>query len=182
MNMSFVKYPVLLLASALSLYGCVMDELSEAENGDMRIRIGARVDAVQVSVKSAIDYDDLVADMPIDLIRWDENTGGSSVVGRTGLAATMSGTTSDGTREITFDEAQFYLNRTDAVGFAGWYPSASSSQAGGDGWELEDGKVIRSGNTMVYNMFRGGELDTETDVMVSEHNTIVLDRPICGSI
>ena len=50
MNMSFVKYPVLLLASALSLYGCVMDELSEAENGDMRIRIGARVDAVLVSV------------------------------------------------------------------------------------------------------------------------------------
>lgn len=168
MNMSFVKYPVLLLASALSLYGCVMDELSEAENGDMRIRIGARVDAVQVSVKSAIDYDDLVADMPIDLIRWDENTGGQSVVGRTGLAATMSGSTSDGTREITFDEAQFYLNRTDAVGFAGWYPSASSSQAGGVGWELEDGKVIHSDNTMVYNMFRGGELDTETDVMVSD--------------
>ena len=168
MNMSFVKYPVLLLASALSLYGCVMDELSEAENGDMRIRIGARVDAVQVSVKSAIDYDDLVADMPIDLIRWDENTGGSSVVGRTGLAATMSGTTSDGTREITFDEAQFYLNRTDAVGFAGWYPSASPAAAGGDGWELQNGNVIHSDATMVYNLWRDGSLDVETDVMVSD--------------
>ncbi len=172
MNMSFVKYPVLLLASALSLYGCVREELSEAGNGDMRIRIGARVDAVQVSVKSAIDYDDQVADMPIDLIRWDENTGGQSVVGRTGLAATMSGTTSDGTREITFDEAQFYLNRTDAVGFAGWYPSASSSQAGGDGWELQNGNVIHSDATsdatMVYNLWRDGSLDVETDVMVSD--------------
>lgn len=168
MNMSFVKYPVLLLASALSLYGCVREELSEAGNGDMRIRIGARVDAVQVSVKSAIDYDDQVADMPIDLIRWDENTGGQSVVGRTGLAATMSGSTSDGTREITFDEAQFYLNRTDAVGFAGWYPSASSSQAGGDGWELQNGNVIHSDATMVYNLWRDGRLDVETDVMVSD--------------
>ena len=167
----FGIYPALILASAalLMVQGCVREDIGNLGSGDMRIRIGAKVEAAKVSTKADIDYDYQGEDLPIDLIRWDENIGGDSPAGRSELAATMSGTPSnDGSwnREIKFDvEAQFYLNRTDSVGFAGWYPGKNVS---GNGWELQDGAVIRSDNTMIYNLMTDNGLDTETDVMVGD--------------
>ncbi len=167
----FGIYPVFILVSAAfaMIQGCVREDLEDLGNSDMRIRIGAKVEAAKVSTKADIDYDYQGNDLPIDLIRWDENSGGDSPAGRNRLSASMSGTpANDGSwnREITFvDEAQFYLNRTDSVGFAGWYPG---NDVPGNGWVTEYGSVIRSDNTMIYNLRTDNGLDTETDVMVSD--------------
>ena len=167
----FGIYPVFILVSAAfaMIQGCVREDLEDLGNSDMRIRIGAKVEAAKVSTKADIDYDYQGNDLPIDLIRWDENSGGDSPAGRNRLSAGMSGTpANDGSwnREITFvDEAQFYLNRTDSVGFAGWYPG---NDVPGNGWVTEYGSVIRSDNTMIYNLRTDNGLDTETDVMVSD--------------
>lgn len=164
-------YPLLIFLSAtfVMLQGCVREDIESLGNSDMQIRIGAKVEAAKVSTKADIDYDYQGDDLPIDLIRWDENSGGDSPAGRSELAANMNGTpANDGSwnREITFaDEAQFYLNRTDSVGFAGWYPGKNVS---GNGWELQNGKVIHPDNIMVYNLMTDAGLDTETDVMISD--------------
>lgn len=125
-----------------------------------KVELEARIPSA-VLVKSVsspgIDYD-TEASLDINLIRWDEGDN-VSPVGKTELKATMGAPSQDGnfTRKITTTPAQFYNDRTSAIGFAGWYPDSSNPN-----WVKEGSKVIRTDGTMAYN------IDGKTDVMVSE--------------
>ena len=135
----------------------------------MRISIGAKVDAVRVATKAAVDQTTaLDSDMKINLIRWDEG-GSAGTAGREELSAEMGAVPDAGTwyRDIRVSPAQFYVDRTKEVGFAGWYPAKESPE--GAGWVLDertendvtDSYVIHEDNTMTFR------IDGTTDVMVS---------------
>lgn len=148
----------------VALVGCVKN-LQEEFPSDMRIDLNAKVAASvlsKASVEGSIDYDtDAVLD--ITLIRWDQSTGGDATSGREELAATMETYLQDGSwqRPINFEKPQYYVSKTDTVGFAGWYPDS-----GDDGWvKTAEGAVIADDNTMTYN------IDGTTDVMVSSFAT-----------
>lgn len=158
--------PLLLLVSFI-FNGCLREVTGEDET--MEVRLGASVPSSVLVSKAgdgAIDYD-TQSSLEINLIRWDENDG-DQTSGRQELDAVMGRPSQDGlwTRTIDFSDGQtqFYRNRTDEVGFAGWYPDGSYTNADvpGSGWVMENGNVIRSDNTMVYN------IDGNTDVMVSD--------------
>ncbi len=164
----FLKYLIAASAVCFLPAGCVRENLEEAA-GDMRICVGAKVDAVRVATKAAVDQTTaLDSDMKINLIRWDE--GGSAVTaGREELSAEMGAVPEAGTwyRDIRVSPAQFYVDRTKEVGFAGWYPAKDSPE--GAGWvldertenEVTDSYVIHEDNTMTFR------IDGTTDVMVS---------------
>ena len=122
--------PLLLLPA-----GCIREDF-ETPDGDMKIRLGAKVDAVIVSTKAALDKEDTYgSDLDINLIRWDADDTDHSSAGREELPATMGRTPSnDGKfyRDITVTPTQFFADRTKEVGFAGWYP-AKSDVAGNPG-------------------------------------------------
>ncbi len=164
----FLKYSIVSAAVCLMSAGCVRENLEEAA-GDMRISIGAKVDAVRVATKAAVDQTTaLDSDMKINLIRWDEG-GSAGTAGREELSAEMGAVPDAGTwyRDIRVSPAQFYVDRTKEVGFAGWYPAKDSSE--GAGWVLDertengvtDRYVIHEDNTMTFR------IDGTTDVMVS---------------
>ena len=164
----FLKYSIVSAAVCLMSAGCVRENLEEAA-GDMRISIGAKVDAVRVATKAAVDQTTaLDSDMKINLIRWDEG-GSAGTAGREELSAEMGAVPDAGTwyRDIRVSPAQFYVDRTKEVGFAGWYPAKDSSE--GAGWVLDertengvtDSYVIHEDNTMTFR------IDGTTDVMVS---------------
>ena len=164
----FLKYSIVSAAVCLMSAGCVRENLEEAA-GDMRISIGAKVDAVRVATKAAVDQTTaLDSDMKINLIRWDEG-GSAGTAGREELSAEMGAVPDAGTwyRDIRVSPAQFYVDRTKEVGFAGWYPAKESPE--GAGWVLDertendvtDSYVIHEDNTMTFR------IDGTTDVMVS---------------
>ena len=164
----FLKYSIAAAAVCFFSAGCVRENLEEAA-GDMRISIGAKVDAVRVATKAAVDQTTaLDSDMKINLIRWDEG-GSAGTAGREELSAEMGAVPDAGTwyRDIRVSPAQFYVDRTKEVGFAGWYPAKDSSE--GAGWVLDertengvaDSYVIHEDNTMTFR------IDGTTDVMVS---------------
>lgn len=164
----FLKYSIVSAAVCLMSAGCVRENLEEAAGG-MRISIGAKVDAVRVATKAAVDQTTaLDSDMKINLIRWDEG-GSAGTAGREELSAEMGAVPDAGTwyRDIRVSPAQFYVDRTKEVGFAGWYPAKESPE--GAGWVLDertendvtDSYVIHEDNTMTFR------IDGTTDVMVS---------------
>ena len=168
-NSIFILIPLLLL-----LPGCIREEF-ETPDGDMKIRLGAKVDAVIVSTKAALDKEDTYgSDLDINLIRWDADDADHSSAGREELPATMSRTPSnDGKfyRDITVNPTQFFADRTKEVGFAGWYPAKSDAEGHpGNNWTLtRDNKVIHPADDthdvpyMIYKI----DQETDIDVMVS---------------
>lgn len=168
-NSIFILIPLLLL-----LPGCIREEF-ETPDGDMKIRLGAKVDAVIVSTKAALDKEDTYgSDLDINLIRWDADDADHSSAGREELPATMSRTPSnDGKfyRDITVNPTQFFADRTKEVGFAGWYPAKSDAEGHpGNNWTLTgDNKVIHpaDGTHDVPYMIYKIDQETDIDVMVS---------------
>lgn len=172
-NSIFILIPLLLL-----LPGCIREEF-ETPDGDMKIRLGAKVDAVIVSTKAALDKEDTYgSDLDINLIRWDADDTDHSSAGREELPATMSRTPSnDGKfyRDITVTPTQFFADRTKDVGFSGWYP-AKSDVAGnpGNNWVTRSGSdgneyVIHPADENHSKPYMTYTIDetTDTDVMVS---------------
>ena len=155
----FFTYAI--LPALITANGCVRDSLEE--DGGLRINLGAKVNSVLVAsdtpTKAAIDYDTGLA-LGINIIRWDEGDR-NSVSGWQEMDATMGAPAEDGSwqRDIDVTPAQFFENRTDPVGFLGWYPAKSDVNSG---WILENGNVIRSDNTMTSN------IDGNTDIMISD--------------
>lgn len=160
MRNSLYLYMVLLAVCVYGLVGCVPED--EFSLNGMRINIGAKVTSAVLSRTEAnfVDYN-TNTDLPITMIRWDQSNVDNTVSAATELGAKMGSPASDGTwlRKIEFSSSQFYKNKQDYVGFAGWYPAADAE---GNGWVKSDGKVIASDNTMTYN------LDGTTDVMISD--------------
>ncbi len=144
------------VAALLAFAGC-RDDLADGFNPD-EIRLdGQVVSSVQTKadVEVGIDYDtQLTNPLDISLVRWDE--GGSSMVGRVPIEATLGNPDATGnwTRPISFTVPQYYRNRTDNVGFVGWYPRT--------GWTESGGSVIDGTGKMTYT------IDGQTDVMVSD--------------
>lgn len=148
----------ILCISLLSVGGC-KDESMSVE-GRM-ITLGAHISS---SVESradlnVIDYDTQTGELEIGMIRWDETDGNHSCVGRQIKAATMGNpvATDSWKRLVTFDNSEFYQDRTHDVGFLGWYPRES------DRWVKDsNGNLIAQGNTMTY------DIDGKTDVLFSD--------------
>lgn len=146
-------------AALLGFAGC-RDDLADGFNPD-EIRLdGQVVSSVQTKadVEIGIDYDtQLTNPLDISLVRWDANGGNNSMVGKTPVEATLGNpvATDEWKRPITFGTPQYYRNRTDNVGFVGWYPRTA-------GWTSEGGSVIDNQGRMTYT------IDGQTDVMVSD--------------
>lgn len=127
------------VAALLGFAGC-RDDLADGFNPD-EIRLdGQVVSSVQTKadVEIGIDYDtQLTNPLDISLVRWDANGGNNSMVGKTPVEATLGNpvATDEWKRPITFGTPQYYRNRTDNVGFVGWYPRTA-------GWTSEGGSVI----------------------------------------
>ena len=147
------------VAALLGFAGC-RDDLADGFNPD-EIRLdGQVVSSVQTKadVEIGIDYDtQLTNPLKISLVRWDANGGNNSMVGKTPVEATLGNpvATDEWKRPITFGTPQYYRNRTDNVGFVGWYPRTA-------GWTSEGGSVIDNQGRMTYT------IDGQTDVMVSD--------------
>ena len=173
MHRNMRKSQIIYLLLLLTAVGCIREDL-EAPDGSMRIELGARVDAVSVSTKAALDKEGTYDDLDINLIRWDEG-GGDSPAGKEELPATMSGTPSnDGLfkRDIIVTPTQFFVDRTTETGFAGWYPAQSDTEGNpGANWELYNGsRVIHPADgthAKPYMTYRIDE-SADTDVMVSD--------------
>ena len=147
------------VAALLGFAGC-RDDLADGFNPD-EIRLdGQVVSSVQTKadVEIGIDYDtQLTNPLEISLVRWDANGGNNSMVRKTPVEATLGNpeATDEWKRPITFGTPQYYRNRTDNVGFVGWYPRTA-------GWTSEGGSVIDNQGRMTYT------IDGQTDVMVSD--------------
>ena len=140
-------------AALLVLAGC-RDDLADGFNPD-EIRLGARVTSsvpTKADVEIGIDYD-TQQELEVSLVRWDAG-GDNSIVGKDPLNATLGvpDATDGWTRPISFEVTQYYKNRTDEVGFVGWYPRT--------GWEGTS--AVDTDGKMTYT------IDGETDVMVSD--------------
>ena len=172
MNRKLSIYLILPTAAAM-ICGCVRENL-EMQDGSMEIRLGARVDAVAVSTKAALEQDGTFDnDLNIGLIRWDETDGNDSPAGRKELSGTLGRTPSnDGKfhREISISPIQYYLNKRDSVGFAAWYPEYSATgDTPGNNWVRSDaGSVIHPADGTHSTPYMVYEIkDGDTDVMVS---------------
>ncbi len=172
MNRKLSIYLILPTAAAM-ICGCVRENL-EMQDGSMEIRLGARVDAVAVSTKAALEQDGTFDnDLNIGLIRWDETDGNDSPAGRKELSGTLGRTPSnDGKfhREISISPIQYYLNKRDSVGFAAWYPEYSAAgDTPGNNWVRSDaGSVIHPADGTHSTPYMVYEIkDGDTDVMVS---------------
>ena len=165
--MKNIIYAIVAVAAAFSLYGCVENLQEGFTEEDMRINIGAKVNTSVLVTKSGTNLDyNTDTTVNITLIRWDQNSGENATYGREELGAVMETFTDamNWERPISFETPQFYLNRTDSVGFAGWYPASTDSL-----WTKENGRVVLPANPseghdtpyMVY------DIDGSTDVMIS---------------
>jgi len=142
--------------------GCLKEPFEAAP--DMRITLGAEFGRTVFVSKAYINGEvdcDTQEEMDVNLIRWDRGMSAVDAYRGPELSAVTGLPATDGTwrREIGFKsgDVQYYRTKTDSVGFAGWYPDASAP-----GWIKEDGKVIRSDNTMHY------AIDGKTDVMFGD--------------
>ncbi len=160
-------YAIVTAAAAFSLYGCVENLQEDFTGEDMRINIGAKVNTSVLVTKSGTNLDyNTDTTVNITLIRWDQNSGGNATYGREELGAVMETFTDamNWERPISFVPPQFYLNRTDSVGFAGWYPASTDSR-----WTKENGRVVlpanpSEGHNTPYMVY---DIDGSTDVMIS---------------
>lgn len=185
-NLSHLFHLITLLLSIPATSGC-LDALEEEQNNDLRIRLGGNVSSPMIATKTqvngVIDQDTPVS-MDIRLIRWDQSDTDDNPWGRKELDATMGKPTTTGPfdRPILFadNSVQFYRNKTDQVGFAGWFPTTmtSSTENRKGAWVTgKDGNVIQknsagNGARMTYN------IDGNTDVMISDFTKGTFSQPI----
>ena len=122
-NMKIFRNIGLAALAASFLSACVRENIDPDGIG-MKISLGAKVNAVVLSTKAAIDHNYQSENgLPINLIRWDENES-EETAGRDELSATLDGTYGTSyQREIDITPVQFYKDRESEVGFAGWYPA-----------------------------------------------------------
>ena len=167
-NMKIFRNIGLAALAASFLSACVRENIDPDGTG-MKISLGAKVNAVVLSTKAAIDHNYQSENgLPINLIRWDENER-EETAGRDELSATLDGTYGTSyQREIDITPVQFYKDREREVGFAGWYPAKDAEEHGGGGWTLEQNNVIHDNNTMHYALLKDGVLNVETDVMIGD--------------
>ena len=158
-------YIYILLAFTTFLFGCVRD-LDVPLESDMEIVLRSYVPTSTLVVKSeGFDNDSQVTGgLDLSMWRWDEGNSSTDVSEYELLSAELGGEPdpSDGwKRDIHFQPAQYFKNRTSEVGFMGYYPNASDS-----GWQKTDGKLLTKDAegrpVMTYN------IDGATDVLFSD--------------
>lgn len=138
--------------------GCKDDFVSVDER---MITLGAYITSSiesRTDLEGNIDYDTHTGELEIGMIRWDESDADNACAGRPIKSATMGNPVAGDSwrRPVTFNPSEFYENRSDDVGFLGWYPQNS------DNWVKEGNALIHRDNTMAYN------IDGKTDVMFSD--------------
>ena len=163
--MNRFKYIYILLAAIIS--GSCADHLEIPQGKDMEIVLKSYVPTSTLMVKSeGFDSDSQVSGgLDLSMWRWDEGTTSTDLTNLTPpLVAVLGGTPdpSDGwKREIHFNPAEYYKNRTSKVGFMGYYPNADDPN-----WQKTSGKLLTKDSkgrpTMTYN------IDGKTDVLFSD--------------
>lgn len=138
--------------------GCKDDFVSVDER---MITLGAYISSSiesRTDLERNIDYDTHTGELEIGMIRWDESDTNNGCAGRPIKSATMGNPVAGDSwrRPVSFNPSEFYENRSDDVGFLGWYPQNS------DNWVKEGDALIHRDNTMTYN------IDGKTDVMFSD--------------
>ena len=158
-------YIYIILAFTTLLCGCVRD-LDVLLEDDMEIVLRSYVPTSALAVKSeGFDKDSQVTGgLNLSMWRWDEGNSSTDVTAYEILNAVLGGEPdpSDGwKRDIHFNPAQYFKNRTSEVGFMGYYPNGSHS-----GWQETNGKLLAKDAEgrpmMTFN------IDGETDVMFSD--------------
>ena len=133
---------------------------------DMEIVLRSYVPTSALVVKSdGFDSDSQVTGgLDLSMWRWDEGNSPTDVSEYELLNAELGGEPdpSDGwKRDIHFQPAQYFKNRTSEVGFMGYYPDALNS-----GWQKTDGKLLTKDSEgrsmMTYN------IDGATEVLFSD--------------
>ena len=131
----------------------------------MEIALKSYVPTSTLMVKSeGLDSDSQVTGgLDLSMWRWDE--GASTDLSTYSLLNAVLGGNPDPSdgwkREIHFNPAQYYKDRTSKVGFMGYYPDSQD-----DNWVKTDGKLLTKDSKgrpmMTYN------IDGETDVLFSD--------------
>ena len=152
---------ILMLLSAAILSGCV-DEGDMIPEDQKEIVLRSSLTTASLSVKSeGYDYDTTVpGGLNLSMWRWDEGDASTDVRNKDILDATLGGDpdpTDDWRRDIHFQPAQYYKNRTSQVGFRGFFPKQSHT-----GWQKTGEKLISDDRKMTF------KIDGQTDVMFSD--------------
>lgn len=153
---SVLKY-IVQLTALLTVFSCDAG-LADSGIDDLEIRLGAGVPGTVIMTKSGpVDFDTYLPDN-ISLIRWDagDDTNPGNYTFEQALSATIGqpDPADEWKRYVNFEKSQYFVNRTDAVGFAACYPSVKDPD---NGWTKE-------GSVLTYNIFEGDDVD----VMVSD--------------
>lgn len=158
-------YIYILLAFTTLLFGCVRD-LDEPLESEMEIVLRSYIPTSTLVVKSeGLDSDSQVTGgLDLSMWRWDQGNPPTDLSTYELLNAELGGEPdpSDGwKRDIHFQPAQYFKNRTSEVGFIGYYPSGSH-----EGWQKTYGQLLTKDAegrpTMTYN------IDGATDVLFSD--------------
>ena len=162
---SFAKYIYMILATAVLLSGCVYDlDIQHAD--DMEIVLKSYVPTATLAVKSeGFDSDSQVTGgLNLSMWRWDEGNSSTNLSTYEMLNAVLGGDPdpADGwKRDIHFQPAQYFKDRTSEVGFMGFYPNASDAN-----WKKTSESLLTTDAqgrpTMTYN------IDGQTDVLFSD--------------
>ena len=120
----FDKYIYMVLTAVALLSGCV-GELDIQHPGDMEIVLKSYVPTATLSVKSeGFDSDSQVTGgLNLSMWRWDEGNSSTNLSTYPMLDAVLGGDPdpADGwKRDIHFQPAQYFKDRTSAVGFMGF--------------------------------------------------------------
>lgn len=162
---SFAKYIYMILATAVLLSGCV-DDLDIQHADDMEIVLKSYVPTATLAVKSeGFDSDSQVTGgLNLSMWRWDEGNSSTNLSTYEMLNAVLGGDPdpADGwKRDIHFQPAQYFKDRTSEVGFMGFYPNASDAN-----WKKTSGSLLTTDAQgrprMTYN------IDGQTDVLFSD--------------
>ena len=159
------RYKYIYILLAVILFGSCADHLEIQQARDMEIVLKSYVPTSTLMVKSAgFDSDSQVTGgLDLSMWRWDE--GASTDLSTYSLLNAVLGGNPDPSdgwkREIHFNPAQYYKDRTSKVGFMGYYPDSQD-----DNWVKTDGKLLTKDSKgrpmMTYN------IDGETDVLFSD--------------
>lgn len=161
----FDKYIYMVLTAVALLSSCV-GELDLQHPDDMEIVLKSYVPTATLSVKSeGFDSDSQVAGgLNLSMWRWDEGNSSTDLSTYRMLDAVLGGDPdpADGwKRDIHFQPAQYFKDRTSAVGFMGFYPDASNAN-----WQKTSRNLLtydaNDRPTMTYN------IDGQTDVLFSD--------------
>ena len=161
----FDKYIYAILAAVALLCGCV-DNLDVPQADDMEIVLKSYVPTATLAVKSeGFDSDSQVTGgLDLSMWRWDEGNASTDLKTYQMLDAELGGEPdpADGwKRDIHLQPAQYFKDRTSAVGFMGFYPDASHAK-----WQKTSGKLLTTdaqGRPMMTY-----DIDGQTDVLFSD--------------